>query len=225
MTTTPSERGRRPPPRLSDGAATHIRELIISGQLPTGEFLRPEAVADELGISATPVREGMLQLQSEGFLRVEPRRGFVVCTLSPKDVSDAFEAQALLAGELCARTASLLTLDDVKALQGLQRELELAAQRGNLVDVEELNFQFHRTIYHISDSPKILWLLAATLRYAPRRFYPTIGGWSAASSRDHRSILKALQAYDSEAARQAMADHIRRAGKLLAQHLERPLIH
>jgi DNA-binding GntR family transcriptional regulator len=219
MSSTSSERARRRRPRLSDEAAVHVRELIISGQLKAGEYIRPEVVADDLGMSATPAREGLLQLQTEGFLKVEPRRGFVVSPLSPKDVSDTFEAQALLAGELCARTAGLATSADVKALQNLQTRLEEAAERGDLTEVEELNFEFHRAIYHISDAPKIHWLLASTLRYAPRRFYPTIGGWPDASSHDHHAILKALRASDSEAARQAMAGHIRRAGELLAQHL------
>lgn len=214
-----SDRFHRSPPRLSDEAATHVRELIISGQLSAGEYIRPEVVAVDLGISATPVREGMLLLQSEGFLRVEPRRGFVVSPLSPKDVSDAFEAQALLAGELCARTAGLLTVAEFKSLEQIQTSLEDAAGRNDLSEVEELNFEFHRFIYHLADSPKIQWLLETTLRYAPRRFYPTIGGWPEASTRDHRAILIAFQDSDAVSARSAMVGHIQHAGLLLAQHL------
>lgn len=216
---TPPSRGRRPRPRLSDDAAAHIRELIISGQLKTGEFIRPEAVADELGISATPAREGLLQLQTEGFIKIEPRRGFVVAPLSPQDIRDTFEAQALLAGELSARAATMITEADLQALHDVQTTLEHAAEHGDLAEVEELNFEFHRAIYRIADAPKIRWLLAATLSYAPRRFFPTIGGWPAASSHDHRAILQALRTSDPEAARHAMADHIRRAGTLLAHHL------
>src|ERR1035437_1300667 len=93
--------------RLSDEAAAHVRDLIVTGQLKGGEFIRPEAVADTLGISATPVREGLLQLQTEGLLQVAPRRGFIVSSLSPKDIRDGAQASALLGGELCARTASL----------------------------------------------------------------------------------------------------------------------
>lgn len=215
----PSGRARRRRPRLSDAVAVHVRELIISGRLKAGEYIRPEVVADELGMSATPAREGLLQLQTEGFLKVEPRRGFVVSPLSPKDISDTFEAQALLAGELCARAAGLVTSADVKALHELQARLDQAAERGDFAAVEELNFEFHRAVYHLSDAPKIHWLLASTLSYAPRRFYPTIEGWPASSSHDHHAILKALRTSDAEAARQAMADHIRRAGELLTQHL------
>jgi len=67
-TVTEPIRRKRRRPRLSDEAAAHVRELIISGQLTAGEFIRPATVAQEFDISATPAREGLLALQSEGFL-------------------------------------------------------------------------------------------------------------------------------------------------------------
>lgn len=215
-----SSRRRRRRPRLSDEAANHVRELIVAGHLKAGQFIRPEVVAEELGISATPAREGLLLLQSEGFLHVEPRRGFVVSPLSPKDIIDTFEAQALLAGELAARAAQLATPAEVAGLVEIQKELEDAAQRDDITTVEELNFEFHRALYRLAASPKILWLLRATLRYAPRRFYPTIGGWPESTVHDHADIIVALRSADAEAARAAMLAHIRVAGDLLAKHLQ-----
>ena len=214
-----ARRRRRRRPRLSDEAATHVRELIVAGQLKSGEFIRPEAIAEELDISATPAREGLLILQSEGFLQVEPRRGFVVSPLSPKDISDTFEAQALLAGELAARAATLATSADIAGLVSIQSRLEEAAKRNDMAEVEELNFEFHRDLYRLADAPKILWLLRATLGYAPRRFYATIGGWAEATLHDHGDVLKGLRSSDPEAARAAMVAHIRVAGDLLAKHL------
>jgi DNA-binding GntR family transcriptional regulator len=205
--------------RLSDEAATHVRDLIVSGQLKGGEFIRPEAVADTLGISATPVREGLLQLQTEGLLHVAPRRGFIVASLSPKDILDGAQAHALLAGELSARTANLATPSDIGALQDIQTRLEHAARKGDLADVEELNIQFHLTIYRIADAPVIYRLVESTVARTPRRFYPTVGAWPAGSTRDHRAIVKALRTSNSEAARKAMTDDINRNGKLLAQYL------
>jgi DNA-binding GntR family transcriptional regulator len=96
---TPAGHGFPRRQRLSDEAATHIRDLILKGQLKGGEFIRPEAVAETLGISATPVREGLLQLQAEGFLQVAPRRGFIISSLSSKDIRDGACASALLGGE------------------------------------------------------------------------------------------------------------------------------
>lgn len=216
----PRERVRRRRLRLSDEVANHVRELIISGQLRPGEFIRPEHVADELGLSATPAREGLLSLQSEGFLKVEPRRGFKVTPLSGKDISDMFNAQALLAGELAARAAAAMTPENLATLENIQQRLETAAGQGDFEELEQLNFEFHRLLYRFADAPKISWLLGATLGYAPRRFYPTIEGWPEATIHDHHQVLDALRAGDGETARTAITDHILSAGKLLAKHFD-----
>jgi DNA-binding GntR family transcriptional regulator len=205
--------------RLSDEAATHVRDLILTGQLKGGEFIRPEAVADTLGISATPVREGLLQLQTEGLLQVAPRRGFIVSSLSSKDLRDGAHASALLGGELCARTASLATPSDISVLQDIQTRLEHAAEDGDLTGVEELNIQFHLTIYRIADAPAIYRLVETAVSRTPRPFYATVGGWPPATTRDHQAILKALRTSNNEAARKAMTSDIVRNGQLLARHL------
>jgi DNA-binding GntR family transcriptional regulator len=210
---------RRAPQRLSDVAADHVRELIVSGQLVSGQFIRPELVAEELGISATPAREGLLFLQTEGFLNVEPRRGFTVAALTSEDVKDVYQAQALLAGELTARAATLCEPDAIAALQGIQDELERAAAAREYDAVEILNNEFHERIYRIAGTRKIRWLLKRTLAYAPRKFFAAVEGWPAASAADHRTIIDHLRAGDSPQARAAMEQHIQNAGRLLAEHL------
>jgi DNA-binding GntR family transcriptional regulator len=205
---------------LSEETANYVRELIISGQLRSGSFIRPESIAAELAISTTPAREGLLELLGEGFLRLEPRRGFVVAPLSGKDICDVFRAQALLAGELAARAAAMIDEADIAHLEEIQTDLEEAARRHGLDDVERLNFEFHRFINRTADAPKIGWFLRATLRYAPRRYYPVIGGWLQATIHDHRLMLDALKRGDADAARGCMTDHVESAGRLLAAHMD-----
>ncbi|WP_407939300.1 GntR family transcriptional regulator [Mycolicibacterium septicum] len=205
--------------RLSDVASAHVRELIVSGQLHSGEFIRPETIADELGISATPAREGLLQLQTEGFLSVEPRRGFMVTALSSDDIRDIYDAQALLGGELTARTAATITETAVDELERIQEALERAAAANDFDEEERLNHQFHALIYQLSGSRKMRWLIKTTLAYAPRKFFAAVEGWPEASAQDHRAIIEHLRTKDPEKARAAMAQHIRKAGALLAEHL------
>lgn len=209
-------RSRRRRPRLSDEAAEHVRELIVSGQLEPGQFIRPEIMAAELDISATPMREGLLTLQSEGLLRVEPRRGFVVAPLSAADIEDVFTGQSLLAGELAARATSRMGSDDLDALVRIQTDLEKAADTADYDEVERLNHVFHRMIYSAADSPKLSWMIKGSLNYAPRRFFASVEGWPQASAADHRAIIAGLRARDAERARAAMVAHIRNAGHLLA---------
>ena len=217
-----SDRDARRHPRLSDQAARHVREGILSGGLAAGTFIRPEALADELGISATPAREGLLSLVSDGFLRVEPRRGFVVATLTSQDIQDAYTAQALLAGELAARAAERMSTGDGERLTIVQQELAAASARADVDTHEARNHEFHRGIYAIAGAPKLLWLLRSTLQYAPRTHFADIPGWPAEALRHHDAILAALIDGDSQTARVAMAEHIMEAGRLLSVHLSGP---
>ena len=210
---------KRGPLRLSDLAAAHVRELIVSGQLPAGEYIRPETVADDLGISATPAREGLLLLQTEGFLTIEPRRGFSVTALSSEDIRDIYDAQAMLGGELTARAARVISPELVDQLEEIQAELEQAASDNDYESVERLNHRFHETIYRLAGARKIRWLIKTTLAYAPRKFFAAVEGWPEASAQDHRAIIEHLRSGDEEAAREAMAHHVRKAGALLAEHL------
>ncbi|MCP9972532.1 GntR family transcriptional regulator [Actinomadura madurae] len=107
--------------QLSDEVADYVRELIMSGQVRHGEFLRLERVADDLGISVTPVREALLSLRGEGFVTLEPRRGFMPAPLTRQDVQDLFEAQAYFAGELAARAAGRITEGSWRRSTGRRR--------------------------------------------------------------------------------------------------------
>jgi DNA-binding GntR family transcriptional regulator len=206
--------------QLSDEAADHVRELIMSGQLRPGEFIRQERIADELNLSATPVREGLLSLRGEGFVQLRPRRGFVVAPLDASDIRDLFTAQALLAGELAARATECLDDSAIGQLEEIDRALNRAARAEDADRVEALNHEFHRSINLAAGAPKLAWVLSVTTRFAPHRFFATIEGWPAASAADHRSILKAFRSRDGEAARKAMHRHVEHAGRLLALHFD-----
>src|SRR5690349_3250734 len=100
--------------QLSESVATYLREQILSGALRNGEFLRIDALAKTLRVSTTPVREGLLLLQSESFVRLLPRRGFVVNGFSREDLFDLFWAQATIGAELAARAAKRMSKSDVE---------------------------------------------------------------------------------------------------------------
>ena len=210
-----------PPPRrhLSSEAASYVRDLIISGRLQQGEFIRLEPIAHALSTSSTPVREGLLTLRAEGFVRLEPRRGFVVSNITRDDILDVYTVQAFLAGELAARATLALSETGLATLRALQADLVAAVESSDTEALESLNYAFHRVINRTADSPKLTWFMGLATRYAPRRFFATISGWPSASVKDHEAILTAFQERDPRAARGAMMRHIQHAGELLAQHL------
>jgi DNA-binding GntR family transcriptional regulator len=213
-------KGGFPRRQLGDEVAGYVRDLIMSGQLHSGDFIRQERIADELGLSATPVREGLLSLRGEGFVQLVPRRGFVVSPLSASDVRDLFTAQALLAGELVSRAAARMDAADLREITGIHQALRKAAAAGDGETVERLNHDFHRRINLVADAPRLAWMLSISTRFAPRRFFATIPGWSKASAQDHAAILKAISERDAEAARAAMMRHMENAGELLAANFD-----
>ncbi|AIJ23889.1 GntR family transcriptional regulator [Amycolatopsis methanolica] len=207
--------------QLSEKVAAYIREGIMVGQFRAGEYIRTERLAEELGVSPTPVREALMLLGSEGSVRWEPRRGYRVVPLTTRDVGDLFRVQAFIAGELAARAATELRDEELDLLEETQAKLEQAERDGDFDRVETLNYQIHRTINKASDSARLAVLLGVTVNYVPLGYYASIEGWSSASAHDHSSIFQALRARDPEGARKAMAAHIEHVGGQLVEHLRR----
>jgi len=210
-----------PSAQLSLEVAGYLRDLILAGGVRPGEFLRIDQLAGAMGISATPVREGLLALRGEGFVAFEPRRGFRVVSLSAGDVADLYWAQAELAAELARRTANTVRPELVAELEAIDERMRDAIGVPNLAAVEVANHAFHRQINRWAESPKLTWLLRSVVRYAPRRFYARIPGWADASIADHATILDAVRDGDGERSAAAMRAHIRHAGELLLENLRR----
>lgn len=202
----------------SDDAAAHIRDLIVSGEVAPGAFLRLEPIAQDLGISVTPVREAMVLLRGEGFVELEPRRGFVVLAMSRADIEDNYRVHAFVSGELAALACRRLSAESLDRIVTIQHELERAHTTGSESLVADLNHAFHREINLAADSRRLLWFLRASARYAPRLFFARIEGWSEASAHDHQAVLVALAVRDADGARRAMREHVSHAGELLARH-------
>lgn len=205
---------------LNEEIATYIRELIMSGQLGSGQPLNIDILARQLQTSATPVREALLMLRGDGFVQMEPRRGFRVAPLTRQDVEDMFFVQGIIAGELAARAAGAANEPFLNEIIDLQERMRQADAQSNDEVVEVLNFEFHRLINRTAASSKLTWLLGVVVRYVPRLFYSTIPGWHDASLRDHAAIIKAIRNKNPDAAHLAMRSHIQHAGELLVSHLE-----
>lgn len=218
LTSRPALDDRR---QLSEKVAAYVRERIMIGELHADDYLRTEHLAEQLGVSATPVREALMILHSEGSVRWEPRRGYRIVPLTEQDVKDLFDVQAHIAGELAARAARILTDDDIARLEHIQAELEQAATKGDAKLVDEYNHEIHRTINKASQSARMTSLLNLTVQYVPLNYFGTIHGWAEASAHDHSAVFTALRDRAPEAARVAMREHIRHIGDLLAGHLRK----
>ena len=204
-------------PQLSDEVATHLREAIMSGALRPGQFVRLDAVAAELGVSVTPVREALLALRGEDMVELEPRRGFVVSPLSRRDVKDMFALQADLAAQLVGRATTLISEPQLEHVARVAAEL--AAAEGHL-ELSTLEYEFHRLINKAAGSRKLARFLDMASRYTPARVYTGDPEWRVRVVADHAAILAALRARDANAAREAVFRHVKDGEWRLLRHLD-----
>ncbi|SDW43827.1 transcriptional regulator, GntR family [Saccharopolyspora shandongensis] len=206
-------------PRLPDELAGRLREGIMTGRLRQGDHLHLERLAEQLGVSVTPVREALLALRGEGFVDLEPRRGFTVAPLSRQDFEDAHRLQATIAGELAARAARQIDTERLAELGALLEEIQMASQFA-LLDMGEPVARFHTVICRAAESPKLSWFLGIAVRYTPRNATADVPGWREIAVADHQNLLTALRHRDPTAARAAMHQHITHTGQLLIHHLQ-----
>lgn len=205
--------------QLPEEVASYVRELIVSGEVKQGEFLRMERIAEAVGVSNTPVREGLLLLSSEGFVKQVPRRGFVVETFTPQDIRDLFWAQAVVGGELAARAALAITPERLARLDAMNESYAEGDRRGDEEMLTNLGHLFHREINLAAESPRLALLQGSIVKQLPNRFYAAIEGQIIDSRDEHPNLVEALRAGDSEKARQLNTHHIAGAADRLIEQL------
>ena len=193
--------------QLPEQVAAYVRELIISGTVRPGEFLRVERIAEKVGVSNTPVREGLLALRSEGFVQFVPRRGFVVAPFTRDDVQDLFWAQAQLARELAARAARKITSEQVVLLEENLEQFRQAVGEADTERIADLSYAFHRQVNQAAGSQRLALLSGQVASHLPRRFYASLEAKAAAGD-DHLLLVDALRDHDARKARALMEQHI-----------------
>ncbi|PQP20035.1 GntR family transcriptional regulator [Rhodococcus opacus] len=218
-TLTPTPADGSPGERLSSRIARQVRELILNGEAPGGTRLRTEHLAARFGVSATPVREALMTLHGEGLVSFQPGRGFAVIPITRQDLLDLFGAQAYFAGELTARAASRMDDQQLDNLWKMQHELVSAIETGNFAEADRVEFEFHQVINHVSESPKLRWMLKSTMNYVPFQTWHDVPGWATGAPEDHLPILRALSHRSPHAARAAMTAHLTNVAEMLADLL------
>jgi len=211
--------GRPRHQRLPEEVASYVRELIISGTVRPGEFLRIDRIAEQVGVSITPVREGLGILRAQGFVRLLPRRGFMVAPFTHQDIRDLFWAQAVLAGELAARAAARITPEKLEQLEAISEDYEVANAAADLTKVIDLSHAYHREINRAAASMRLAMLLDSVVKTVPPRFYATIDGWIEETRHEHPLIIEALRERDADKARELMKVHISYGAERLIETL------
>jgi DNA-binding GntR family transcriptional regulator len=206
-------------PKLGEEITAELRQAILSGAFEQGQRLGLEEVAEQLGVSAMPVREALITLASEGFVTALPRRGFRVETLARQDLDDLFAIHAHLSGILAARAAAIISPEDLSRLKEIHAELVRLDTEPVTPDtsaqMNKINESFHRLINKIPPGDRIRWFLRLTSKFIRNDLYEASPGWRKASIIDHPKIIAALEAHDPEAARRLVESHLLQGVQLI----------
>lgn len=198
-----------------------LREAIISGRLRPGERLMEIQLAEELGVSRTPVREAIRKLELEGLVLMIPRKGAYVSRFSMKDIADVFEIRRALEGlaaRLAAERCTEEELDDLERI--LVRSAELA-QREKVDETVDLDTQFHEALMKAAHNERLSQMVA-NLREQIQRFRNSSlrqPGRLHLALEEHRRIVEAIAERDSELAQNRAYEHIENAENSLMEVL------
>lgn len=187
-----------------------IREDILSGKYKQNEELKEKTIGEELGVSRTPVREALRQLELEGLVNIVPNKGAYVIGITKKDVQDIYMIRTLLEG-LCARWASdYITEEQLNELEENIYLSDFYAKKHKFSQVVELDDKFHEILYETSHSKVLGHVLSDYHHYLQRVRKVTLASEKRAmdSNEEHKAIIQALRSGDAKKAETLASEHI-----------------
>lgn len=195
---------------LSGRVFRKIREDILSGKYKEHEELKEVAIGEEMGVSRTPVREALRQLELEGLIQIIPNKGAYVTGITAKDVKDIYMIRSLLEG-LCARMATeKITKEQMEEMEENIYLAEFHADKGHMDQMAELDNRFHDILYEACDSKMLEQLLRDFHQYVLRVRQKTLATnvRGRASNNEHKQIMDAIKAKDAAKAEELANIHI-----------------
>lgn len=208
---------------LHEQARSHLRRMIVRGELPPGENIGEAELCRTLGVSRTPLREALKLLAAEGLIDLPANRGAFVAAIRAGEIADTFEVVARLEQLGAERAATRAAPRDLATLQALQDRLEAEHRARRRVPYFEINQCIHRAIVAIGGNQALASAHEMLIARIERVRFLAIGApvrWEE-SICEHRELLAALAVHDAARADAAMAAHVRHTGQRMAALLDR----
>ena len=201
---------------LSEQVYDQLKAAIVQGLLPPETRLTETEVAQQTGVSPTPVREAFRRLAAEGFLEIAPWRGVKVRSITEKEILETYQCREVLEGLACRLAAAAI---EVNGLQKLRHLIKKSQEASSASEIVTLNSAIHTLILEYAGNAK----LRATLGLFHETIIRdrTLTAYSTSRQQEihseHDAIFAALEAGDGDAAEQAMRTHVRN-GYAYRQH-------
>ena len=200
---------------LRERILSTIRAAIVNGEIRPGTRIMEPELADRFGISRTPIREAIRQLESEGLISVIPRKGAIVASISPQDISNFYELKMILEGHAARLAAKNLTENDLAKMETVNRQIEAASAKKNLSRVLDLQNEFHEIFLRACGNDKLLAIVQnLVMQFQRIRLMPAMLGRIKGSIRQHTEIIEAFRRKDA-----ARAEELVRKNSLYGKNL------
>ncbi len=189
-----------------------IKNKILRGDIPPGTRMMEEEIAENIGVSRTPIREAIRQLEKEGLVTLKPRKGAYVSDIIKKDMIEILEVRENMEGLAAAFAAERMTPEAIRELEVVSEKFKVAVMQGNTEDMIKYDTDFHHKVVQGANN-KILTKMVEQLQEMVLRFrYLHYDNFKRAELmiEEHKEILEALKSRNVEAASNAAFIHIER---------------
>ena len=207
---------------LREVVCESLREAIRRGILKPGERIMEIQLAEELGVSRTPVREAIRKLELEGYVVMMPRRGTYVANMSIRDINEIFEIRTALESLSNGLAAEHITDEELEHLQRLLVIIGGYIKEGNMEKIVETDIEFHDLMYHAARNQRLVGIIS-NLRDQLTRFRTlsmSHPGRLEATLEEHKAIVEAIANGDRRSSSKAAERHMENSEKTLLQAME-----
>ena len=209
---------------LRDVVFETLRDAIITQVLKPGERLMEIQLADEMGVSRTPVREAIRKLELEGLVVMVPRKGAYVAGVSMKDIHEVYEVRSALEMLAVTLAAERITEEELDALerQVLRESEEEKADDGDLDSIIYIDSSFHDIIYQAAHNQRLVQFINILQEQLQRFRAASLSkpGRSKTALEEHKKIVEALSERNGDLASKLARDHIENAENAMIYQME-----
>ncbi|MBI4674589.1 MAG: GntR family transcriptional regulator [Chloroflexi bacterium] len=216
---------------VSQQISDYLRAAIVQGTIKPNQRLIEESLAQELGVSRTPVREALRRLEAEGLIEFEAQKGARVRPVSAEELTELYELRILLEAHAARLAAQKITAAELDALHKNTDEflsiLDQSDTRGQQIQrLIELNNEFHTRIIQVSGNRHLIRiaksLLESNALYGV--YYYHEEHKSRVSHQDHLAILDALEKHDADRTAQLVQAHLTQAQNMILEAMQQMAI-
>lgn len=206
---------------LRDVVFNTLRNAILKGELAPGERLMEMHLAEQLGVSRTPIREAIRKLELEGLVVMTPRKGAVVASITEEDLRDVLEVRKVLE-QLAVELACVnITEEEMAKLKGAMEEFRKAIHVNDAVDIASKDEKFHDIIYHATRNNRLIQILNNLREQMYRYRFEYVKDEKVRNDliEEHIKIISALENKDIEDGKAAIKQHIIHQEKSILENL------